>query len=170
MKKSRAVRLVLLGGASMALAGCDRAPPPDAKFFADVDDCTAVKDRATCEQALAESRATFAAEAPRFARQEDCEVAFGNDNCEQPQAGASQTSGGYFMPIMMGYMLGSAFRQPVYRGPGNSAVVQSGGSAYAVGRFAGAGRATAFQPTTVSRIQRGGFGATASSLRGSAGG
>lgn len=170
MKKSRAIRLVLLGGTGMALAGCDQPPPPDAKFFADIGDCTAVYDRVTCEQALVESKAAYAAEAPQYARKEACEAEFGVGNCENRETATGNGTGGYFMPIMMGYMLGSAFRQPVYRGPDNRAMVRSGGSSYAVGRFAGIGRATAFQSTAVTPVQRGGFGRTAASFRTTAGG
>lgn len=170
MKKSRAIRLVLLGGAGFALAGCDEAPPSDARFFADADDCAAVYDQAICEQALAESEVMFAAEAPQYSRKEECEAEFGAGNCESRQSASGTGSGSFFVPMMMGYMLGSAFRQPVYRGPDNRAMVRSGGTAYSVGRFAGAGRATTFQPAQATRVQRGGLGTTSSSYRTSAGG
>lgn len=170
MRKSRAIRLVLLGGTGIALAGCDETPPADARFFPDVEACAAVNDQSTCEAALQESKAAFAAEAPRFASREACEAEFGTANCEDREAVAGTATGGYFMPIMMGYMLGSAFRQPVFRGPDNRAMVRSGGSTYAVGRFANVGRSASFQPAAVTRVQRGGFGATASSMRTSAGG
>jgi uncharacterized protein YgiB involved in biofilm formation len=169
MKKSRAIRLVLLGGAGFALAACEEAPPPpDAKFFADIGECAAVYDRATCETAMAETKAQFAAEAPKFDRKQECEAEFGAGNCESQQA--SSGMGGFFMPMMMGYMLGNAFRQPVYRGPDNKAMVRSGGNAYSVGRFAGPGRATAYQPAQVTPVQRGGFGTTSNSYRTTAGG
>lgn len=167
MKKSRAVQLVLLGGAGAALAACDQAPPPDARFYTNAAECAPIQGEAACEQAFAESKADFAAEAPQFARKEECEAEFGAGNCETR---ASGSGGGFFMPMMMGYMLGSAFRQPVYRGPDNSAMVRTGGSSYSIGRFNGIGRAAAFQPGQVTRVQRGGFGSTASSYRSSAGG
>ena len=167
MKRSRAIRLVLLGGAGCALAACDQAPPPDARFFADAEACAAVHDQGTCRQALAESEATFAAEAPRYSRKEECEAEFGAGNCETRQSGGF---GSFFMPMMMGYMLGSAFRQPVYRGPDDRAMVRSGGTAYDVGRFTGTGRASSFQPAQITQVRRGGFGATASSHRATAGG
>lgn len=167
MKKSRAVRLVLLGGAGAALAACDPAPPPDARFYTGVAECAPIEGEAACEQAFAESKATFAAEAPQFARKEECEAEFGVGNCETRESGSG---GGFFMPMMMGYMLGSAFRQPVYRGPGDNAIVRSGGSSYSIGRFDGIGRTAAFQPGQVTRVQRGGFGSTAARYRSSAGG
>ena len=168
MKRSRAIRLVLLGGAGFALAACDQAPPPDARFFADASACAEVHDKATCQTAFAESEATFAAEAPRYSRKEECEAEFGAGNCETRQ---SAGMGSFFMPMMMGYMLGSAFRQPVYRGPEGTAMTRSGNNSYAVGRFSGAsGRGAAFQPTQITQVQRGGFGASASSYRATAGG
>lgn len=167
MKKSRAVRLVLLGGAGAALAACDQAPPPDAQFYTGVDECAVAQGEAVCKEAFAESKATFDAEAPQFARKEQCEAEFGVGNCENREASAG---GGFFMPMMMGYMLGSAFRQPVYRGPDNNAMVRTGGSSYTVGRFNGIGKAAAFQPGQITKVQRGGFGSTASSYRSTAGG
>lgn len=168
MKRSKAIRLVLLGGAGCALAACDQAPPPDARFFADARACAEVYDEAACQKAFAESKASFAAEAPRFSRKEECEAEFGAGNCETRQSGM----GSFFMPMMMGYMLGSAFRQPVYRGPDGTAMTRSGNSTYAVGRFSGAGgRGAAFQPTQITQVQRGGFGTTtSSSYRATAGG
>ena len=72
--------------------------------------------------------------------------------------------------MMMGYMMGNAFNRPVYRGPNNGAMVQTGGRFFNVGTFAGAGRAAPFQRAQVTQIQRGGFGRTAASYRTSAGG
>jgi uncharacterized protein YgiB involved in biofilm formation len=168
MKKSKEIRLVLLGGVGFTLAACDQAPPSDARFFADANECAAVHDGATCQKAFAESEATFAAEAPSYSRKEECEAEFGAGNCETRQTGGG---GSFFVPIMMGYMLGSAFRQPVYRGPDNRAMMRSGGKFYNVGRFTGAaGRAASFQPTQITQVRRGGFGATASSYRTSSGG
>ena len=163
MKKSRTIRLVLLGGAGLTLAACDEAPPPDARFFADAKACSAVYDEATCQKAFAESQTEFAAEAPVFDRKEACEAEFGKGNCETRE---SASGGSFFMPMMMGYMLGNAFRQPVFRGPDNSAMMRSGGRVYDVGKFTGAsGRAATFQPTQITQVRRGGFGTTGSSFR-----
>lgn len=166
MRKSEGIRLVLLGGASLAIASCDETPPPDARFFTSTEECATVHSQATCEEALADSQSRFTAEAPRYTRKEDCEAEFGDGNCESGEAGA----GSFFMPMLMGYMLGNAFRQPVYRGPGNGAMMRTGGRFYNVGTFAGTGRAASFQPARISPVRRGGFGATASSYRTSSGG
>ena len=170
MKKSRSVRLVLLGSASAALAACDDggALPAAAQFYPTVNECAADHDAATCADAKAVADRAQAVEAPRFAQKEQCEQEYGAGNCETRQAG----SGSFFMPMMMGYMMGSMmggnrFSQPVYRGPNNTAVMPSGGRMLNVGRFdtLGAGRA-AFRPAPqITPVSRGGFGSTAANYR-----
>src|SRR5690606_18213826 len=145
---------------------CEEGPPADARFFSSVQECTAVYSEADCQDAMSRSEAAFVSEAPRYTRKEECEAEFGAGNCETRETGA----GSFFLPMMMGYMLGNAFNQPVYRGPGNGAMMRTGGKFYNVGTFAGAGRAASFQPSQIARVQRGGFGATASSYRTSSGG
>ncbi len=177
MKKSSKVRLVLLGGASIALTACgDDGPPKDAKFYSSVNDCSAIHGEATCQGAKAESEKIHQAEAPRFTRQQECEAQFGPGNCETRQAGGG--GGGFFIPLMAGYMMGKlssggGFSQPVYRGPNNAAVMPSGGRFLNVGTFAGAGssRPAGFQPAArVAPVARGGFGQTASVTQTSSGG
>lgn len=175
MKKSRSVRLVLLGSASAALAACDDggALPANAQFYPTVNECVADHGVAQCQDAKAVADSTQAVEAPRFSRKEECEQEFGVGNCE-----TRQTAGGsFFLPLMMGYMMGNMmnggrFAQPVYRGPGNTAVMPNGGRLLNVGRFdnLGAGRA-AFRPAPqITTVSRGGFGSTAASYRSTAGG
>ena len=73
MKKSKGIRLVLLGAAGLVMPSCDETPlPPEAQFFTGVEECAAVQSRMTCEEAFAESQAKFVAEAPQYARKEEC--------------------------------------------------------------------------------------------------
>lgn len=175
MKKSRSIRLVLLGSASFALAACgDNGPPKDARFFSNIQDCSAVYDVSTCIDAQKQSEQAFLAEAPKFSRREECEAQFGAGNCETRETAAG--GGSFVMPMLMGYMLGNAlggsrFNQPVYRGPNNTAVMPNRGRLYNIGNFAVVGRSTAsFRPAAqITSIQRGGFGSTAMAFRGSAG-
>lgn len=124
MKKSRSIRLVLLGSAGITLAACgDDGPPQDAQFYSSVADCAAVYDTATCESVKAEAEQKFAEEAPKFTRKEECEAEFGPGNCETQQA---SSGGSIFMPMMMGYMMGrmtgGAFAAtPLYRDTQNTA-------------------------------------------------
>jgi uncharacterized protein YgiB involved in biofilm formation len=167
MKKSRAIRLVLLGSTGLTLAACNQSPPSDATFFSTVEDCIAAKSESTCRDGFVQSEKAFAAEAPRFTQKEQCEAEFGAGNCETRQSAGG--TGSFFMPMMMGYMLGNAFNRPVYRGPNNGAMMQSGGRFVNVGTFAGAGRTAPFQRAQFTPVQRGGFGSTATAHR-SAGG
>lgn len=175
MKKSRAVKLVLLGSATMALAACsDDAPPNDAKFFSSVEECSAVYDAATCAEAAAETQKISDQEAPLYAKKEECEAEFGVGNCETRQT----TSGGsIFMPLLMGYMMGNMlsqnrFNQPVYRGPNNEAMMPKNGRLFNVGNFtAGAGKAAGFQQASqFTQVKRAGFGTTSKAFRTGGGG
>jgi len=167
MKKSKAIRLVLLGSTGLTLAACGQSPPSDATFFSKVEECIPVKGESACRDGFAKSEADFVVDAPRFTKKEQCEAEFGDGNCETRQAGAG--SGSFFMPMMMGYMLGNAFSRPVYRGPNNGAMVQTGGKFFNVGTFAGSGRTAPFQRGKFTPVQRGGFGSTATAHRTSAG-
>jgi uncharacterized protein YgiB involved in biofilm formation len=170
MKKSHSIRLVLLGSASMALAACDdgRVAASDARFYPTVTECAADLGAKPCEDAKAAADTAHATEAPRFNRKQECEQQFGVGNCETHQAASG---GSFFMPLMMGYMMGNMmnrnrYSQPVYRGPGNTAVVPSGGRLLNVGRFdnfgGAAGTRPAFRPTAqLTPVSRGGFGSTA---------
>ena len=201
MKKSRSIRLVLLGGASFALASCgDDGPPKDARFFSNLQECAAVYDTTQCLDAQKQADQTFAEQAPKFTRKEECETEFGAGNCETKQitdssgnnsggnsstnnTGQSSSSGGgsFFMPMLMGYMMGnmlggpSRFNEPVYRGPNGSAITQnSSGKMFNIGSFSGVGRsaATSFRSspaTQVGSVSRGGFGSTSTAYRSSAG-
>jgi uncharacterized protein YgiB involved in biofilm formation len=167
MKKSHSIRLVLLGGASAALAACDdgSALPKDARFYPTVVECTAELGAKPCEDAKAIAE-TQAAEAPRYTQKQQCEQEFGLGNCESRREAGG---GSFFMPMMMGYMVGNMlganrFSQPVYRGPGNAAVMPNGGRLLNVGRFdvGGLGARSAFRPAAeVVNVNRGGFGSTA---------
>ena len=158
MKKSRSIRLALLGSASLTLAACDEAPPSDAQFYSNLQECTARQGETACRESLTKSEQEHLAEAPRFSRQEQCEQEFGAGNCESHGTGV----GSFFLPMMIGYMVGNNFSQPVYRDSQNNAVMRSGDGAYRVGTLTGSGRAGAFTPTQVTPIQRGGLGGTAS--------
>ena len=177
MKKSHSIRLVLLGGASVALAGCDDGglPSKDARFYPTVNECTADLGAKPCEDAKAAADRTQVAEAPRFSQKQQCEQEFGAGNCESRQEAGG---GSFFMPMMMGYMVGSMlsgnrFSQPVYRGPGNTAIMPSGGRMLDVGRFdnASASARPAFRPAAqIAPVSRGGFGSTAMNYRSTSGG
>jgi len=170
MKKSRTIKLALLGSASMALAACgDDGPPDDSRFFAEAKECVAIYGDAPCADAALTAEKAHLTQAPKFARQEQCEAEFGAGNCETRQAASG---GSFFMPLLMGYMMGNMlggnrFSQPVYRGRDGGAVMNNGGRLYNVGNFGGAtaaGRTASFRPAQASPISRGGFGGSSAAF------
>ncbi len=176
MRKSRDIRLVLLGSAAAALAACGEEPmPPDAKFVSDIRECNALYSQADCQAAESQAQKKLESEAPRYSRKEECEAEFGAGNCETRQAAGG---GSFFMPLLMGYMMGNMlggnrFASPVFRGLNNTAVMPNRGQLYNVGRFGGTvpGVRPTFQASASPQpVARGGFGGTASAYRGTSGG
>jgi uncharacterized protein YgiB involved in biofilm formation len=137
MKRSRAIRLVLLGTTGLvALTACDQPDPTAAgNFYRDQQQCERANDADACRMALADARAQHLQTAPAFTSRQDCEAQFGAENCmetkERPGQApadsqqASMMGGSWFMPLMMGYMLGQTMGrfsgQPVYRDTTNTA-------------------------------------------------
>jgi len=123
MKRSRTIRLALLGASSaLTLAACDEAKDPlaEGSFFRDPVECAQKLDRTACEASYAEARSEHLRSAPAFATREACEQSYGAANCgwqetnvspdqvQEPRQGAAGAGGGgWFMPLMMGYMLGN---------------------------------------------------------------
>jgi uncharacterized protein YgiB involved in biofilm formation len=172
MKKSKTVRLVLLGGTSLALAGCDDSgPPTDAKFFSSLNECTAHYSEDKCRTMVKKAEEQHVAEAPKFTKKEECEGQFGVGNCESRQAPTEAGGiGSFFMPMMMGYMMGNmlggrGWGSPVYRDRSNTAFTNApGGRSYNVGSFdASAGRNASFQQGAMTQVARNGFGTSARS-------
>ena len=178
MKRSRQIRLVLLGSAgAVALAACDQAQdlPGDAKFYRDQAQCESELKGADCKKAFEESRDAHVRTAPRFQTQEECQTNFGVDNCTRETApgervAAGSSSGGFFMPLMIGYMLGKSgnnfVSQPVYRDAQNTAYT-GGGSGGAAGRAIGRFDNASLPPPKAApgsrgvpdlAVARGGFG------------
>ena len=182
MRRTRMIRLVAIGTTGLVgLAGCDDAETVLGKgdFFKDAQECSASVNPDACRQGLADARAEHLRTAPRFATKQECEVNYGADNCEvgagAPPAPASSTTaptqtassgGSFFMPLMMGYMMGRTLgggysATPLYRDAANTAY----SGTRTLGRIdAGAAPALNTAPGAATRTaQRGGFGSTGSS-------
>lgn len=180
MKRSRAITLVLMSSISLVAAGCDsREEVADGQFFSDPAQCRQAFDAATCDKSYQDSLAEHVKTAPTFTSKEACEQQFGAGNCMQPekaaegqpQAQAQAGGGGFFMPLMMGYLMGRTFgggyaAQPVYRDATNTAYAGS----RPIGNFDRA-TSTLQRGTDAagrSTASRGGFGGTASRYGGGA--
>jgi uncharacterized protein YgiB involved in biofilm formation len=188
MKRSRSIRLVLLGSTGLLLlASCDQSDPlVGGDFFRNERECAAANNPDACRQALMDAQQQHVRTAPAFASREACEARFGLENCtetkvqpspEQIQPGEQQTAqsggGSWFLPIMMGYMMGRTLGGPGYVPPAAGAQAPSQQTA-AAGRpvyrdvnntvYSGRetlGRTQAIAPPRPSpTVARGGFGRT----------
>lgn len=122
MKRSSRVALVMLASVSgLAVSGCE--PVPEAKTdaggtFTSKAECVAVYDQNTCDAAEKLARSEHLKNAPKTTR-EKCIAEYGADMCRP----ASEYGGSndVWMPLMMGYMMGSmnSTPAPLYYGPGS---------------------------------------------------
>ena len=182
MKRSGHVALAILGAAAFGLAGCQETAT-DAASFPDLDSClkAATQDgwftADDCRTTFAEAELLHEETAPRYDSAALCEEQHGEGNC-QPDASASPAGGGggsIFMPLMMGYLLGSALSggrpvaQPVfgragggYSTPAGTGISRLGASGKVPTEAFAKAPVTKGQPamTRATVAQRGGFGAT----------
>ena len=190
MKRSKSLRLVLMGGAAITLGACDQ--PVEVGVFETVEQCTVMGySQSACESAVADARKEHLQSAPKYASRADCEAEFGS--CEPGTAAAQKPgeppagqqpggeqsafgSGSFFMPLLAGYMMGQMMggnryaAQPLYR--------PQGGAAAGTGLYTGSGTQVATRPGRATMpqstfqnaraanttLQRGGFGARANSV------
>jgi uncharacterized protein YgiB involved in biofilm formation len=152
-------KLLLASAAALALAACDDPNNLASEFIRDEAQCASQSDPSACRQALMDARTQHARTAPAFATREACEAAFGAANCQagegtptaqqveaakahdpnQPAQQVQQAGGGFFMPLLMGYMMGRMMggggmaAQPIYRDTQNR--TYSGAGTRPLGRF-----------------------------------
>ncbi len=137
-KRSARLSLAMMGASAFGLTACTQPAEDehltDVRFdepqsFQSVEDCVAanVYTRSACEDAYNASLESV----PRFDSLEACEAEHGEGACAAPtdeQAQAAGSGGGWFMPAMMGYMVGNmlantsrgrsferVYQEPVYR-------------------------------------------------------
>ncbi|WP_347266359.1 DUF1190 domain-containing protein [Paracoccus sp. (in: a-proteobacteria)] len=188
-KRSRHVALVLAGTATLALAACedDRV---DAQAFPNLDACIAAAADANgwftaddCRKNFAAAEQELLETAPRYESKELCEQEHGAGNCGGDPAAQASGGGFSFMPMLMGFMMGSMlsrggglFSQPMVSTPDGRYATPGGGQSFSSNSGAGKVSATAFQrapstigkpPMTAVQVQsRGGFGAGATAKPG----
>ncbi|WP_115719752.1 DUF1190 domain-containing protein [Gallaecimonas mangrovi] len=171
MKRSRKVALCLMAPVSaLYIAGCSE-PPVDADVFKSVDQCAGYYDRSNCQAQFQQAEKVAEKTAPRYTSLQACEADFGNGNCATPgQPQQYQQSGGYFMPMMMGFMMGQMLSggrsavqtQPLYRSKDDPNTYRTAQNV-PVSRSEGPVKV---RPSSVklapsSMVRRGGFGAQA---------
>ena len=184
IRSGRMAILVAAVSAAALLSGCDDKQPQrrsqvgtpqgqqEQVVYRNLDACLAqAKDMdgvQACRDGYAQAMEKMA-EAPKYETQSTCEDVYGPGNCV-PRGSVVHEGGGWFIPYMMGYMIGGGFGRstayyPVY--------VDRGGTTYAGGYGTGAGASTvvtnpgwhggapaAARPSS-SSVVRGGFGSTA---------
>lgn len=172
MKRWNSISVVMMMGVSaIALSACEE-PKVDAAVYDSVEQC--IKDpsvpRGECEQSYKEARTQHAAVAPKYSSESDCQAEFGVGKCEQAPYRTS-SGGSVFMPLMMGYMMGSMlggrrsmYAQPLYRSaksPKSFRTADNRSVGSTMGRTRVARSATNRPSFKSSTIRRGGFGTSA---------
>ena len=171
MRVNRSIGVTLLVSASLiGLTACDE-PKVDASVFKSLDQCKndPMMRSGECEKSFKEASNQHAAVAPKYTSQADCQADFGDGKCE-PAPYRTSSGGSIFMPMMMGYMMGSMIggrrsmiSQPLYRSAAKPNVFRTAdnrSAGKATGRTQIA-RSVTSQPTFKSRTQsRGGFGSS----------
>jgi uncharacterized protein YgiB involved in biofilm formation len=166
MKRSMTVSLVLLGSAAMGLTGCK----PKAESYPSVEACEAAGEQTDqeCRDGFAAAQKEHETSARHFQSRDECVAAYGPTGCEERH---SEGGGSFFMPMMMGYMLGRGFGyHPLYQDPNRqNGMVGAGGTrfnGYSTGGGWFGGRSTASSGSETSTVSRGGFGESGHAVSG----
>jgi uncharacterized protein YgiB involved in biofilm formation len=134
MKRTRTIRLVLMGMSPMILTACNPSGSggglqAGAEYlYPNVESCIAsgAISRADCTAAFTAALEEHEQSAPQFGTREECAQQYGENGC-------TQTGHSSFMPFMAGMLVGRAFNtgyaRPAYLGRG-SQPVQGGGGNY----------------------------------------
>jgi len=171
MKRWNSVsRIALIAGGALCISACEE-PKVDVATYQTLQQCLADINmvRSDCEKNHAAARQQHAAVAPKFSSVKECEEEFGRARCEKaPQTTSS--GGSMFMPLMMGYMMGSMIggrgygnAQPLYRtrkDPGTFRTADNKRAGGTVGRTQVAKSSTARPTAKSSSRSRGGFGSS----------
>ncbi|MDR0827076.1 MAG: DUF1190 domain-containing protein [Desulfovibrio sp.] len=136
MKRSKTVTLLIMGSLGLGAQGCGTDRADEGMYsFSSLRECvdSAIFSEEECRDLARDALAS----SPRFSSKEECEASFGPGACSGApgagQAGAEAgdvdvraDSGGYWMPMMMGFMAGRFLgggrmyhgSQGLYREPG----------------------------------------------------
>ncbi|MCA1776167.1 MAG: DUF1190 domain-containing protein [Paracoccaceae bacterium] len=128
IKRSRRVAITIVGATAFTLAGC-REEPVDAAAYPDLQSCVndasdgGIFTAQDCETAFSEAETLHVESAPRYATLDVCEEQHGEDACGTEATATQGGSGGIFMPLMAGYLIGNMLggragmsaAQPLYK-------------------------------------------------------
>lgn len=160
----------LMSVSAIALSACEEQKM-DTAIFDSLQQCINEPGmlREDCERSHGDAKAQHAAVAPKYTSATDCQADFGAGRCEQAPY-QSSTGGSIFMPLMMGYMMGSMMSgrgfsgsQPLYRSAKDSKTYRTADNRAAgtkTGRTQVARSALNRPSVKTSTIKRGGFGSS----------
>ena len=163
----------MMGASAIALSACEEAQV-DASVFETLEQCIndPVISESQCRTEFAAAKEQHVKVSPKYTSQADCEADFGAAQCEQAPY-RTQSGGSVFMPLMMGYMMGSMMSgrggvasQPLYRStddPKNFRTADNKKVGAKTGATKVARSATRTPSIKTSTVSRGGFGARARS-------
>jgi uncharacterized protein YgiB involved in biofilm formation len=176
MKRSKLLKLVVLGSAPLLLTGCEQER--EAIVYESAQACVAAAQipAEVCQQDYEKALEAHVATAPRYSSVTDCETDFGSGQCYH-----SSFAGNAFVPVMTGYMIASLIQsgsnwqqsanshtsQPLYRTRDSGSWRTADN--YKVGDRSGSVSvpASSAQPATRAvTMSRSGFGSTASARGG----
>ncbi|MES2626875.1 MAG: DUF1190 domain-containing protein [Pseudomonadota bacterium] len=171
MKRSKKAALVLMVPAATLLFASCAQQNESALVFNDPNECTAAdpSSAAECNAEFQAAQAIHPEVAPKYANRAECEADFGAEKCEAARPEYA-SSGGFFMPMMMGYMMGNMLNrnvgersniasQPLYKANGDSSTFRTGNNTV-VSRGTGLVQVNPARvtPQAGSMVRRGGFG------------
>lgn len=189
-KRSSTARIALMGAAAFTLAACEPEEKVDTAVFPTLGSCldaalqvSAEFTAEDCEASFAKAEEAHKETAPRYAEGALCEEQHGGQcNYVAPASGGGS---GFFMPMMMGYMMGNMMSgdsgrsysaQPLYKTKSGKYATASGSTILNSNKgftklrqssFKAAPSAAKAAPMTRASIKKsGGFGASRTSTRG----
>ena len=170
MNRCKFLTAAMVSVSVIALGACEEAKV-GASVYDSLEQC---KNDPTvsfeeCQKSFKEARDQHAAVAPKYSSLADCQADFGAEKCEKSPYRTS-SGGSVFMPMMMGYMMGSMLggrgsmiSQPLYRSAQNPNAFRTADNRN-VGTKTGptqvARSATKRPSFKTSTISRGGFGSS----------
>lgn len=128
IKRSNRVAIAIVGAAAFTLAGC-RDEQVDAAAFPDLQSCLDDASRGgiftaqDCESAFDQAQTLHVESAPRYDSLAVCEEQHGEGACGTEATATQGGSGGIFMPLLAGYLIGNMLAgrqgmsaaQPLYK-------------------------------------------------------
>ncbi|MBP2313329.1 DUF1190 domain-containing protein [Azospirillum soli] len=117
MKRSSAVAVLLLGGATPLLISCGDDGPHEATVYPSIEACARELPVEDCRNALAAAQEEHRASAPQFSNRDACETEVGDGACTWQTRDVGGLNG-TFVPTLVGFMVGrgltGSYAQPVY--------------------------------------------------------